>query len=252
MATIPHALSEHSLEKLVDIPYDHRVYIVDDDDGFRNSIVRLLQCCGVAAVGYRCAGEYLLGNHPDCASCIVLDMCMPGPSGLELFDSLATRANSPPVIFVTAFSDVPATVHAIKAGAIDFLTKPVDSKRLLRATRAALALDAHRRSARSEVQQLRERFAQLTECERDVFIGVVNGKLNKQLAVTLNICERSVKTYRSRVMHKMCVSSLAALVRSANVLNIAACSPPEVPQRLNSPHIERRHAESPARRFPMY
>jgi FixJ family two-component response regulator len=149
-------------------------------------------------------------------------MCMPGPSGLELLDSLATQADSPPVIFVTAYSDVPATVHAMKAGATDFLTKPIDSERLMRAIRAALSLDANRRAARSEMQELQERYVQLTDCERDVFVGVVNGKLNKQLAVTLGICERSIKSYRSRVMRKMHVSSLAALVRTAKLLDVPA------------------------------
>ena len=209
------------------IPREHRVHVVDDDDAFRTSIVRLLQYSGISAVGYRCAGEYLLGDHPDCASCVVLDMCMPGPSGLELLDSFAARPNSSPVIFVTAFSDVPATVHAIKAGAVDFLTKPVDSARLMQSICSALALDAERRIARREMQQLQERFVQLTECERNVFVGVVNGKLNKQLAVTLGICERSIKSYRSRVMRKMSVSSLAALVRSAKLLGVAA--PPAAP-----------------------
>jgi FixJ family two-component response regulator len=222
MATPTDVLDDIPADMRCDIPRNHRVHVVDDDDSFRNSVVRLLQYSGISAVGYRCAGEYLLGEHPDCPSCVVLDMCMPGPSGLELLDSFAARPNSSPVIFVTAFSDVPATVHAIKAGAVDFLTKPVDSARLLQSIRAALALDSERRVARREMQQLQERFVQLTECERNVFVGVVNGKLNKQLAVTLGICERSIKSYRSRVMRKMSVSSLAALVRTAKLLGVAA------------------------------
>lgn len=210
------------------IPDDHRAFIVDDDDSFRTSVVRLLECSGILATGYRCTGEYLLATHPDCASCIVLDMCMPGPSGLDLLDALGSWRNSPPVILATAFGDVPATVHALKAGAFDFLTKPVEAVRLVGSVRRAIVLDASRRAARLEVQQLRDRYMQLTACERDVFIGVVSGRLNKQLAVSLGICERSIKSYRSRVMHKMRVSSLAGLVKTAKLLDLSAdvTSPP--------------------------
>jgi FixJ family two-component response regulator len=210
----------------------HRIYVVDDDDSFRTSVIRLLSVSGLEAVGFRCAGEYLLAEHPECPSCIVLDMCMPGPTGLELLDALALRSNSPPVIFVTAFSDVAATVHALKSGAVDFLTKPVDREKLLKSVRSAIALDAERRAARSEMQQLNERYVQLTDCERNVFAGVVNGKLNKQLAVTLGICERSIKSYRSRVMRKMHVSSLAGLVKTAKLLNVPeyAVRPTSKPQ----------------------
>jgi FixJ family two-component response regulator len=220
------ALDDLQTELTAYIPAEHRVFIVDDDDSFRTSLVRLLQCSNVVATGYRCAGEYLLAQLPDCPSCIVLDMCMPGPSGLELLDALAARQCSPPVIFVTAFGDVPATVHAIKAGAIDFLTKPVKAERLLGSIRTALALDAKRRAARNEVQEVRDRYLQLTACERDVFLGVVNGKLNKQLAVSLGICERSIKYYRSRVMRKMRVASLAGLVRTAKLLDFTSTPNP--------------------------
>jgi FixJ family two-component response regulator len=220
------ALDDIRTEPAAYIPEDHRVFIIDDDDSFRTSLLRLLQCSDVVATGYRCAGEYLLAQLPDCPSCIVLDMCMPGPSGLELLDALASRQCSPPVIFVTAFGDVPATVHAIKAGAIDFLTKPVKAERLLGSIRIALALDANRRAARNEVQEVRDRYLQLTACERDVFLGVVNGRLNKQLAVSLGICERSIKYYRSRVMRKMRVASLAGLVRTAKLLDFASSSNP--------------------------
>jgi FixJ family two-component response regulator len=227
--------TSHAPLARAEIPANHQIYIVDDDDGFRCSIVRLLHWSGLTVTGYRCAGEYLLGNHPECPTCVVLDIQMPGPSGLELLDSLATRPNSPPAILVTAFGDVPATVRAIKSGAIDFLTKPVDSERLIRAIRAALLLDAHRRAARTEVQQLRERFGQLSPCERDVFVGVVNGKLNKQLAGTLGICERSIKSYRSRVMRKMNAASLAELVRTAKLLDLESRGSRAVDLQARSP-----------------
>lgn len=198
-----------------------RVHIVDDDDSFRTSLIRLLSVSGLPSVGYRCAGEYLLAPPADELSCLILDMCMPGPSGLELLDALSQRESAPPVILVTAFSDIPATVRAMKSGAIDFLVKPVDIQHLLRSIRLALAVDAKRKANRLEVQRVRDRYVQLTSCERDVFTGVVSGKLNKQLAATLGICERSIKSYRSRVMQKMEASSLAGLVRTAKLLGVS-------------------------------
>jgi len=186
----------------------------------------LLGCVGVAVTGYRCAGEYLLAKHTHDANCIILDMCMPGPSGLELLDALAARPSAPPVIFITGFGDVPTSVHALKSGAVDFLTKPVAKERLFTSLHKALSLDAERRATREELEMLRERYVQLTTYERDVFAGIVNGKLNKQLAVTLGICERSIKSYRSRVMRKMRVSSLAGLVRTAKMLGVAQLNSP--------------------------
>ena len=198
-----------------------RVYIVDDDDSFRTSLARVLRTAGFASTGYRSAGEYLLSEPVDAPSCIVLDLCMPGPSGLELLDALALRESSPPVILVTAYGDVPASVHAIKSGAVDFLTKPVTSVRLLEAVRNALAIDKERRAARHEVRELRDRYTTLIPIERAVFNGVVNGRLNKQMAGDLDTCERTVKAYRARVMSKLQVRSLADLVRAAKVLGVA-------------------------------
>jgi FixJ family two-component response regulator len=216
-----HAPSDRYREHRSDPLGDHRVYIVDDDDSFRTSLTRLLEVYGLSTVACRCVGEYLITDRPDCASCIVLDVFMPGPSGLQLIDALAKQDSAPPVVFVTACGDVPATVQAMKAGAVDFLTKPLDMGQLLRSVRRAIALDAARRASRHEKQQVHDCYIQLTPFERDVFVGVVSGKLNKQLAVRLGICERSIKSYRSRVMQKMQVSSLAGLVRTAKVLDLA-------------------------------
>ncbi|HVF17311.1 MAG TPA: response regulator [Steroidobacteraceae bacterium] len=204
---------------------EHRVCIVDDDDGYRLSIHRLLQACGFRPESYRCAGEYLLAEHRDVPSCILLDMCMPGPTGLELFSALAARGTAPPVIFVTASNDVTATVHAMKSGAVGFLTKPVERERLVETVHHAVALDVSRRAARDEVEQLRDRYLRLSECERIVFAGVISGKLNKQLAVTLGICERSIKSYRARVLQKLGVSSIADLVRTAKRLDLPEYRP---------------------------
>jgi FixJ family two-component response regulator len=197
-----------------------RVCIVDDDDSYRLSIHRLLQACGFQVSSYRCAGEYLLADHFDVPSCVIMDMCMPGPSGLELFGALTARGTAPPVIFVTAFNDVSATVQALKCGAAGFLTKPVDREQLVASIHAALALDIQRRAARRERTALQDRYDQLNAAERTVFAGVVSGRLNKQLAVTLGICERSIKAYRSRVIRKMGVSSLADLIRTAKLLGL--------------------------------
>jgi FixJ family two-component response regulator len=168
----------------------------------------------------RSVGDYLLAEHPDCPSCIVLDMLMPGPSGLELLASLANQKNSPPVIFVTAFNDIPATVQAMKAGAMDSLTKPLNMERLQQSLRDAIARDARRRADRRELEQLQSRYSELTACERDIYIGVVHGKLNKQMALKLGICERSIKSHRSNVMRKMRVSSVAGLVKTAKLLEM--------------------------------
>lgn len=229
----------------------HRIAVIDDDDSFRTAVVRLLQSCGKAVTGYRCAGEYLLANDSDGPGCIVLDVCMPGPNGLELLDSLASRSTAPPVVIVTGFGDIPATVRAMKAGAVDFLTKPIERERLLHAVDRALLLDAQRRRARREIQELRERYAQLSAYERDVFAGVVSGKLNKQLAGTLGICERSIKSYRARVMRKMRVTSLAGLVKSAKRLGIAAATASDKISLTFMAHgTSERHA--PRARSPVY
>jgi FixJ family two-component response regulator len=212
----------------------HRVHIVDDDDSFRRSVSRLLQISGFATVGYRCAGEYLLRNHPSCPSCLVLDMLMPGPSGLELLDALAARPEAPPVILVTAYSSIPITVQAMKAGAIDLLTKPIEQEHLVRSVRAGLELDAKRRAAREERRQIQERYRELTDCERDVLVGVVNGRLNKQLAASLGICERSIKSYRARVMRKMRAPSLVSLIRAAKLLGISEHAPPPPPRLMRT------------------
>lgn len=204
---------------------DHRIYIVDDDDSFRASLARLLSTAGMFPVPCRSVGDYLLAEHPDCPSCIVLDMLMPGPSGLELLASLALQRNAPPVIFVTAFNDIPATVKAMKAGAIDSLSKPLDTKRLLHSLRDAIARDARRRVERRELEQLQSRYSELTPCERDIYIGVVHGKLNKQMALKLGICERSIKSHRSSVMRKMRVSSVAGLVKTAKILDVLSEAP---------------------------
>ncbi|HMN45615.1 MAG TPA: response regulator [Povalibacter sp.] len=204
----------------------NHVHVVDDDDSFRTGLTRVLNAAGLRAVGYRCAGEFLLSDAATRPGCIVLDICMPGPSGVELLDALATREISPPVIFVTGCSDISTSVHAMKSGAFGFLTKPVRTEALLESVRRALAIDSQRRRAKQEIRLMQQRYALLSERERAVFLGVVHGSLNKQLAVELNTCERTVKTHRARMLEKMQLNSLADLVRAARLLGIQD-EPPE-------------------------
>jgi FixJ family two-component response regulator len=197
-----------------------RVHVVDDDDGFRTGLTRVLNASGLQTVGYRCAGEFLLADADDEPGCIVLDVCMPGPTGLDLLDKLATDHSSLPVILVSACSDVHTSVHAMKSGAIDFLVKPIRTEVLLNSVHKALQQDAERRATRQEAERLSERYNSLTSRERAVFAGIVTGKLNKQLAVELGTCERTIKTQRARMMRKLHANSLAELVRAAALMGI--------------------------------
>jgi FixJ family two-component response regulator len=178
------------------------VHVVDDDDSVRTAIVRLLQAAGHAARGYASAGEYLLGRSDrNAPGCVVLDVRMPGPSGLDLQEALARSGASMPIVFLTGHGDIPMSVRAMKAGAVDFLTKPVSREALLGAVRSALARDAETR-ARVRVQVLRAHYERLTPREREVFAGVVAGKLNKQIAADLGIADRTIKAHRAQVMEK--------------------------------------------------
>jgi FixJ family two-component response regulator len=195
------------------------VHVVDDDDAVRTAVVRLLQAAGYEARGYGSAGEFLLGRSDrNAPGCVVLDVRMPGPSGLDLQEALGRLEVPLPIVFITGHGDIPMSVRAMKAGAIDFLTKPVSREALLGAVRTAIARDAERRVARARVQALRARYATLTPREREVFAGVVAGKLNRQIAVELGTAERTVKAHRAQVMEKMQVSSVAELVHLAGEL----------------------------------
>ena len=195
------------------------VHVVDDDESFRTAIVRLLRIAGYEALGYASAGGFLLEPPgPDAHGCLVLDVSMPGPSGLDLQAALSRSPLALPVIFLTGHADVPSSVRAMKAGAADFLTKPVDRTALLAAVQNAIERDAEARSARNELATLRARFNSLSARERQVFEAVVAGQLNKQIAADLGAAERTVKAHRARVMAKMAASSVADLVPFANRL----------------------------------
>jgi FixJ family two-component response regulator len=197
------------------------VHVVDDDDSARTAVVRLLSAAGYIARGYASAGEFLMSVSDEAAGCLVLDVRMPGPSGLELQEALLRRHSTLPVIFLTGFGDIPMSVRAMKAGAVDFLTKPVERDALLRAVQSALEYDAGKRRSRERGRVLREKFDALTPRERDVFVRVVSGKLNKQIAADLGTAERTVKAHRAHVMEKLNVASVAELVHVAEQLKAA-------------------------------
>ena len=196
------------------------VFLLDDDPGMLRALTRLLTSEGFAVQGFTSAIDFLAAYRAEEPGCLVLDVAMPGLGGLELQQHLAAAGNSLPIIFLTGHGDIPMSVQAIKAGAADFLTKPVDDTRLLRAVRAAVQRAAEERASASELLLLRQRFACLTPREREVMLHVVSGQLNKQTAADLGIGEHSVKIHRARVMAKMEVQSLAALVRAADRLGV--------------------------------
>jgi len=194
------------------------VHVVDDDDSFRTSVTRLLTIAGLQATGYRCAGEFLINQAVEIPGCILLDISMPGPSGVDLLKALIERELAPPIIFLTAYDDLYTTVDVMKAGAFDYIVKPVVAERLLPSIRRAMYVDANRRAAYREVAQLKQRFEKLTDVERAIFHGIMRNRLNKQLAADLGVCERTIKAQRARMMDKLNLCSIPDLVKAARML----------------------------------
>jgi FixJ family two-component response regulator len=189
------------------------VFIVDDDAPVRRSIARLLHAAGFLVAAFASAEEFLAQYDPGVWGCLVLDVAMPTLDGLELQQVLAKAGSLLPIIFLTGEGDIPKSVQAMKHGASDFLTKPVNDEHLLTAVRAALEKDRALRRKQAELSEIRARLATLTPREREVLEYVVAGKLNKQIAGDLGTVEQTVKVHRARVMQKMRVQTVAELVR---------------------------------------
>jgi two-component system, LuxR family, response regulator FixJ len=197
------------------------VFIIDDDDAVRNSLRLLLKSVGLAAVALPTAQEFLSKYDPQQPGCLVLDVRMPGMSGLELQEQLNVRGAVIPVIFITGHGDIPMAVEAMQQGAFDFLQKPFRDQDLIDRIQRALAKDQSNRAELQEKTRVRERFETLTPREREVLNLVASGKPNKIMAADLSVSQRTVEIHRARVMEKMHASSLAQLVRMVMDLNAA-------------------------------
>lgn len=194
-------------------------YLVDDELSIREALQGLLLSHGITTVTFSSALDFLNHHRTDAAGCLILDLQLPDISGLDLQKRLGDESN-PPIIFVSGRGDIPSTVQAMKAGAVEFLTKPVDPDLLLSAVRAAFATDRSRREQRAELAGLQSRLALLSHREREVLPLVVKGLLNKQSAANLGISEVTLQIHRSQIMRKMAARSFAELVRMASKLGI--------------------------------
>jgi len=196
------------------------VFIIDDDQSVRASLEDLLNSVGLRNVALGSIAEYLAGPRPEQPSCLLLDIDLPGISGLE-FQAQVNSNDHPPIVFLTGNGDIPSSVNAMKRGAVDFLIKPFATDALLSAIRSAVDLDRRRIRERQELASLRERFESLTPREQEVLPLVVSGLLNKQAAAELGITEITFQVHRGKVMQKMNAASLADLVRMATKLGVS-------------------------------
>jgi FixJ family two-component response regulator len=189
--------------------------VVDDDPSVLRALTRLISAAGLEARAFATPAAFLQAHDPATPGCLVLDLALPGLNGLELQEALAVSDCARPIVFITGRGDVPTSVRAMKGGAVDFLTKPVNDRDLLAAVRHAIEIDRVAREVQAETGALKQRLASLTPREREVLVHVVAGRLNKQIAADLGTVEKTIKVHRARIMEKMAVRSLADLVRMA-------------------------------------
>jgi FixJ family two-component response regulator len=203
------------------------IAVVDDEQSVRQGLQRLMRSIGWKVKTFASAQEFLAHARNEAPSCVVLDLQLPGLSGLDLQKQMAEVGLATPIVFLTGHGDIPASVQAMKAGAIEFLTKPVDEDNLVRAIQEAIERDRHNRKQQASMRDLRDRYQSLTVREQEVMRQVVSGLLNKQIAAELRIAEDTVKFHRGHIMRKMRADSLADLVRMAGSLEIESNQRPD-------------------------
>jgi len=196
------------------------VFVIDDDASVRKSLSRLLRSAGYMAETFASAEEFLGREHFNGIGCLLLDVQMPGLTGMDLQEELNRADYHMPIIFITGHGNIPMSVEAMKKGAVDFLTKPFDDKELLQAIEKAIEKDTYARAEYDETLDIRKRIELLTSRELEVLRYVITGMLNKQIALKLDIAEKTVKVHRGRIMEKLCVDSVAELVRLAEKVGI--------------------------------
>ncbi len=203
---------------------DHEciVFVIDDDPLVRESMVDLIASVGLRAQAFASTAEFMASTRPDVPACLILDVQLPGLSGLDFQSELKTAGIEIPIVFITGHGDIPMSVRAMKAGALEFLTKPLRGQEIVAAVRQALARDREFREHQSANLELRDRMATLTPRERQVLALVVTGMLNKQIAGELGTTELTIKAHRGQVMRKMRAASFADLVRMAEKLEISS------------------------------
>jgi FixJ family two-component response regulator len=196
------------------------VLVIDDDPGLRASVASLLRSLGLNALLFASISDFRKSDPPDCPTCLILDVRLPGESGLDLQRELAAANRKLPIIFISGHADIPMSVQAMKGGAIEFLTKPFRDQELLDAIQLGLSHDRARRENQKALAAIRERYESLSPREREIMVRVAHGRLSKQIANDIGIAEATVKVHRSRLMHKMKARSLPELGRMADKLRL--------------------------------